>query len=63
MASISEIKKTVKKVKRAAKITSFCAEKAIKIYTFVPKYDKITGIDTDLLIENLKKSKQEQPTC
>ena len=34
-----------KAVKKAVKI-------AKKIYTLIPKFDKITGIDTDILVKN-----------
>ena len=36
----------------AAKTVSKIIKTAKKIYSFIPKYDKITGIDTDKLVEN-----------
>lgn len=36
----------------AAKVISKSVKTAKKIYSFIPKYDKITGIDTDKLVQN-----------
>ncbi len=35
----------------AAKIIKKAARTARRIYLFIPKFDKITGIDTDKLVE------------
>ncbi len=36
----------------AAKVINKTVKTAKKIYSFIPKYDKITGIDTDKLVQN-----------
>ncbi len=36
----------------AVKVINKTAKTAKKLYSFIPKYDKITGIDTDKLVEN-----------
>ena len=36
----------------AAKVIRKTAKTAHRIYLFIPKFDKITGIDTDKLVEN-----------
>ncbi len=36
----------------AAKIINKSVKAVKKICSFIPKYDKITGIDTDRLVEN-----------
>ncbi len=35
----------------AAKVINKSVKTAKKIYSFIPKYDKITGIDTDKLVQ------------
>lgn len=36
----------------AAKVINKTAKLVRRIYLFIPKFDKITGIDTDKLVEN-----------
>lgn len=36
----------------AAKVITKVVKTAKKIYSFIPKFDKITGIDTDKLVQN-----------
>ncbi len=36
----------------AAKVINKTVRIARRIYLFIPKFDKITGIDTDKLVEN-----------
>ncbi len=36
----------------AAKVINKTVRIAHRIYLFIPKFDKITGIDTDKLVEN-----------
>ncbi len=36
----------------AAKIVTKAVKTAERIYRFIPKFDKITGINTDKLVEN-----------
>ena len=49
-----DIKKAIKTAKiavKAVKIISTCVVVAAAVYTLVPKYDTIEGIDTDKLVE------------
>lgn len=36
----------------AAKVVNKTVRAAKKIYSFIPKYDRITGIDTDRLVQS-----------
>ncbi len=50
--TIINLPRKVLKFVIAAKVINKTVKTAKKIYSFIPKYDKITGIDTDKLVVN-----------
>ncbi len=50
--TIINLPKKMLKFVIAFKIIEKVVRTARKIYSFIPKFDKITGIDTDKLVEN-----------
>ena len=50
--TIINLPKKLLKFVIAAKIADKTVRTAKKVYTLIPKYDRITGIDTDKLVQN-----------
>lgn len=50
--TVINLPKKIFKFVVAARIIKKVVRAARKIYTFIPKFDKITGIDTDKLVKN-----------
>ena len=50
--TIINLPKKILKFVIAANLISKTVKTARKIYSFIPKYDTITGIDTDKLVQN-----------
>lgn len=42
--------KTVKVLVKVGKIAATCATVAMAVYTLIPKYEKIEGVDADALV-------------
>ena len=50
--TVINLPRKILKLVIAAKVIKRTMKTVKKIYSFIPKYDKITGIDTDRLVEN-----------